>query len=558
MLGILAKQWISEYLAWQERTSSPWTNIIVRQARFEAWEQWPTAIIIATIPALLEFAITLFIAAFVIFSWKLDHTLAISVTVVATVYLLIISSLISLPLLSKHCPYKSPTALACVITIHTAGRYILSVARLLSTLGDSNKWAQRLPSVIWWSVYSGSKWSFESSRHAGKGLQRTWDLVTEDVGSAAPQSITWRRRSKYPALRSEISRIRLSQKLAGNLASAEIHSEAKLFDHSALDSSRTSPTHIVSEINKFSLLFDAFSWMLDSSLYSTCRDEIAICVGTLYQPNMVEFGRDFDLYEPHTDEDSKALSKDTLQKAAIEAFLGSLYSHGLKNLATWYIASSKQTSTHSTPIGSKVTLTKELRSTLVPFYSQRSSGTEPMPMFIRRRANTWRASGTNQRFALNPGLVNLKWKQRRLLGLFFASQIRASIVDVLRFIAERHHDILPCSESSSHFLKPVRSSTHTDSLFNLFSQRVAEMLCAMRYIALNQRPEERIRGIIDLFPDLRALLDVWCEIYNHPHRAYFDSLCPGLRSSLLDIVLSRIRSIYISVDSNSGNIARAL
>ncbi|KIP01879.1 hypothetical protein PHLGIDRAFT_44849, partial [Phlebiopsis gigantea 11061_1 CR5-6] len=76
MLGILAKQWISEYLAWHERTASPWTNIIVRQARFEAWEQWPTAIIIATIPALLEFAITLFIAAFVIFSWKLDRTLA--------------------------------------------------------------------------------------------------------------------------------------------------------------------------------------------------------------------------------------------------------------------------------------------------------------------------------------------------------------------------------------------------------------------------------------------------------------------------------------------------
>ena len=68
LLGILAKQWIREYLTWDKATALPKTNIRVRQVRFEAWEDWHTPAIISAIPVLLEVAIILFVMGLVLFT----------------------------------------------------------------------------------------------------------------------------------------------------------------------------------------------------------------------------------------------------------------------------------------------------------------------------------------------------------------------------------------------------------------------------------------------------------------------------------------------------------
>ncbi|EKM54898.1 uncharacterized protein PHACADRAFT_56533, partial [Phanerochaete carnosa HHB-10118-sp] len=50
VFGILAKQWIREYLQWSSPTAESRLNVLVRQIRFEAWKEWHTAIIIFSIP----------------------------------------------------------------------------------------------------------------------------------------------------------------------------------------------------------------------------------------------------------------------------------------------------------------------------------------------------------------------------------------------------------------------------------------------------------------------------------------------------------------------------
>lgn len=83
VLGILAKQWIREYLKWNSATGAPRDNILVRQIRAEAWDDWHAPALIASIPALLELAITLFVCGLTIFLWTLDLVVAIVVTISA-------------------------------------------------------------------------------------------------------------------------------------------------------------------------------------------------------------------------------------------------------------------------------------------------------------------------------------------------------------------------------------------------------------------------------------------------------------------------------------------
>lgn len=112
LFGILAKQWLREYLKWYSTVSSPRENVLVRQTRYEAWNEWNVAASISSIPALLELALILFVCGLVILLWTLDHVVAIVFTIATAVFLVIISSFTLLPAIFKRCPYKSPTAWA--------------------------------------------------------------------------------------------------------------------------------------------------------------------------------------------------------------------------------------------------------------------------------------------------------------------------------------------------------------------------------------------------------------------------------------------------------------
>ncbi|EKM49159.1 uncharacterized protein PHACADRAFT_59816, partial [Phanerochaete carnosa HHB-10118-sp] len=99
LFGILAKQWIREYMLWNSPLATPRENVMVRQMRFEDWESWNVDATIAAVPALLEIAMVLFLIGMVILLWTLDDIVAIILTVVVSAFLLTVSAFTILPVL---------------------------------------------------------------------------------------------------------------------------------------------------------------------------------------------------------------------------------------------------------------------------------------------------------------------------------------------------------------------------------------------------------------------------------------------------------------------------
>ncbi|GJE94772.1 hypothetical protein PsYK624_109440 [Phanerochaete sordida] len=118
LLGILAKQWLREYMHWNSPLALPRENILVREMRYEAWQLWNVEATISAIPALLEVAMILFLVGIIILLWTLDDVVAIAVTVVIAAFLLVVAVFTVLPVFSDRCPYKSPTAWALVTAFH--------------------------------------------------------------------------------------------------------------------------------------------------------------------------------------------------------------------------------------------------------------------------------------------------------------------------------------------------------------------------------------------------------------------------------------------------------
>lgn len=118
LFGILAKQWLREYMQWNSPLGIPRDNVLIRQLRHEAFENWHVAATISSIPALLELAMIMFLVGLVIMLWTLDTVVAIVVTATTAVFLGIVSAFTVLPVIFKHCPYRSPTAWACLVLWH--------------------------------------------------------------------------------------------------------------------------------------------------------------------------------------------------------------------------------------------------------------------------------------------------------------------------------------------------------------------------------------------------------------------------------------------------------
>ncbi|GJE92338.1 hypothetical protein PsYK624_084920 [Phanerochaete sordida] len=113
--GILAKQWLREYMLWNYPTDNARDNVLLRQARFDALEEWQVGAIIASVPALLELAMILFLVGVTILLWTLDTVVAIVVTVAVVLFLAVVAAFMVLPVIFRRCPYKSPTAWALAV-----------------------------------------------------------------------------------------------------------------------------------------------------------------------------------------------------------------------------------------------------------------------------------------------------------------------------------------------------------------------------------------------------------------------------------------------------------
>ena len=141
LLGIMAKQWIREYLKWDSALAAPRENVMVRQIRFEAWEEWRVEAIIWSIPVFLEIAMVLFLAGIAALLWTLDDVVAEIVTVVIAVFLGVVATLTVLPVFVKRCPYKSPTTWI-LLRLYTFGRR--AAVAFLACISPWTLWLEHL------------------------------------------------------------------------------------------------------------------------------------------------------------------------------------------------------------------------------------------------------------------------------------------------------------------------------------------------------------------------------------------------------------------------------
>ena len=128
-LGILVKQWLRQYMKWSTSLGEPKETVLVRQIRFEAWSDWNVDAIISIVPALLELAVVLFLFGLIILLWTVQSTVAIIVTVAATLFLFFAAVFTVLPAFFKRCPYKSPTARAFAVLWGFCDRNLVALWR---------------------------------------------------------------------------------------------------------------------------------------------------------------------------------------------------------------------------------------------------------------------------------------------------------------------------------------------------------------------------------------------------------------------------------------------
>ena len=111
LFGILAKQWCREYLRWHSVTLPPRDNVLLRQMRYEAWQEWHVPSYIAAVPALLEIALILFLVGLFLFvPMYSDRTFTSVVSAANGSTLAGFVVLTLLPVFYCRCPFQSPTS----------------------------------------------------------------------------------------------------------------------------------------------------------------------------------------------------------------------------------------------------------------------------------------------------------------------------------------------------------------------------------------------------------------------------------------------------------------
>lgn len=110
LLGILAKQWLREYLFLPPTSARE--AIRLRQFRHEGLVFWRVEEMMATLPVLLEISLVLFLIGLLDFLWMLDWSVAAVITLLVGISLAIYFGTTILPLFSARNPFKSPQAWA--------------------------------------------------------------------------------------------------------------------------------------------------------------------------------------------------------------------------------------------------------------------------------------------------------------------------------------------------------------------------------------------------------------------------------------------------------------
>lgn len=151
LIGILVKQWLSDYLS--PFTSVPLTSsretARIRQFRYQGLLDWRIPGIIASLPVLLQLATTCFLIGLADLLWTLDTLVALIVTVfvAASIMFLVVTTV--LPTLRGDSPHRSPQALAVYKMVQWVRHTVASLIVKLSSVRGPFKacrvasWAQR-------------------------------------------------------------------------------------------------------------------------------------------------------------------------------------------------------------------------------------------------------------------------------------------------------------------------------------------------------------------------------------------------------------------------------
>ncbi|THG96000.1 hypothetical protein EW026_g5747 [Hermanssonia centrifuga] len=206
LFDILAKQWIREYLQWRKVAAAPRENVLLRQLRIEAWEGWKVSAGIATIPALPELAVVLFLGGLVVLVWTLDTVVAIVITTAVSVVITVLCTVIVLPAVYRRCPYKSPTGWACVIVFDALALVVSWIrwrfqwlAECIHILRNAN-WLTTLMTRLNPLAKKVQEWIIQPAGHlATTCLSRIRRFLSDGSGSlpSFPRFPNWRERDLY-------------------------------------------------------------------------------------------------------------------------------------------------------------------------------------------------------------------------------------------------------------------------------------------------------------------------------------------------------------------------
>lgn len=291
--GILAKQWMREYMQWNSPLGAPRENVLVRQARIEAWEAWRVVAFISSIPALLELAMVFFLVGVAILLWTLDSIVAITVTITVGLFLVAAITLTILPVFYVRCPYKSPTAWACI----SAWNLLPSPPKWRRNPRPSRR-ASALRLRILRSPFRNivvlPRQAFERLCHILAALLTTcihilgrWRTLFADVSTAAAErpSATWRERDLAAMRDVEVS------ESVRDAAEDALWKQVRPDPQMALPFSPVSPLQqgfsgtlanaLMIDISETALLMDALVWVSTASQDTRVKTYIDECLNTI-------------------------------------------------------------------------------------------------------------------------------------------------------------------------------------------------------------------------------------------------------------------------------------
>lgn len=559
LLGILAKQWIREFLSWNNPTASARQNVLVRQIRAEAWESWRVNALIVTIPLLLEMAIVLFVSGLVVFVWSIDVVVAIVVASSVFLFIVLFAVLTILPTLFKCCPYRSPTSWAIIASLRLGRHFVERITRaileawnrcialwrcfsspgLLPSYGSSHEGLRPHPSPLSSRtvIHSYAKSVGNNAGDSGKTLlleehiKYSWrerDLEGKNIDRLIDLS---GRPSKAPIVLlaehdMQVDILRTNPTSENNdLAASTVSPETPATDEKAMRTKVLSidevHTSISSTISEPDILFRALSWISARSEDPNMLHQFAECAKSIHKDKLA-------------DEDINFLKGRLLDGVDFPGHVIQIaLLAGFRNLSLWYLLT-RMHGGEGAAARSFVSLIRLLRQRApqLDAHSVASRMIRKIRTVYHLDAGGRIEQGHEEEFppipldfdtpAELPFLARPTLSHLRVSGFVLASDVKSAVLEMLS------EDVLALETS------PARAAAVR--LLRFLHRSVAETLSTFRSVLLvddyvGQSAWEDFVG--DCFD---ILVDTYNTIVRHHSKTRFDSVYPGLRSSLVDLM----------------------